>query len=138
MVTFIIEEFIRNNPVLGIFLLSSVISLLITLVYKYTIDQEQMKELKKRQKDTQAKIKEHKNNPQKAMELNKELMSQTGEMMKHQFKPMLFTFLPIIILFRWMRAIFVSTPFESSWVFYYIVFGIISNILFKKLLKLHF
>jgi uncharacterized membrane protein (DUF106 family) len=137
-ITYLLEEFIINNPVLGILVVSFVISLLVTLVYKYTINQEQMKELKKRQKETQEKIKSHKDKPEKMMELNKELMAQTGEMMKHQFKPMLFTLLPLLFMFKWMRALFISTPFEKSWIIYYIVFSLISNILFKKIFKVAF
>ncbi len=138
MVTFIIEEFIRNNPIWGILLLSFTITLIITLVYKFTIDQEKMKDLKKRQKDTQSKLKEFRDKPEKMAELSKESMEQMGEMMKHQFKPLLFTALPIFVLFGWIRGIFVSTPFERNWIFYYIAFSLVSNILLKKALKLNY
>ncbi|MBR9692398.1 DUF106 domain-containing protein [Candidatus Woesearchaeota archaeon] len=92
------------EPFFAIFLIAFVITIGITIIYKYATDQERMKELKKKIKGFQDKMKKEKDNPEKVMKLQKEAMQYNMEMMKHSFKPTLYTFLPIIIIFGWLNA----------------------------------
>ena len=102
------------NPVLGpllklpsllaIIILSFLISLIITLIYKYTTNQNLMKELKDEMKEFQKQIKELRSDPQKAMEVQKKAMKTNIKYMSHSMRSTLFTFLPIIIIFGWMNA----------------------------------
>jgi uncharacterized membrane protein (DUF106 family) len=85
-------------------ILSVVITLITTLVYKYTTNQSLMKDLKDEQKALQKQIKELKNEPEKAMHAQKRMMEINGKYMMHSFKPLLYTFLPIIIFFGWMNS----------------------------------
>jgi uncharacterized membrane protein (DUF106 family) len=92
-------------PFWAILIISFVITLLTTLVYKFTTDQKKMKKLKEDMKEYQKKIKEFsKSDPQKAMSIQQEAMKQNMEYMKHSFKSTLYTFIPIIIIFGWLNA----------------------------------
>ncbi len=88
----------------GITIFSIVVAVLITLIYKYTTDQDLMKQLKGELKDFQKQIKELRHDPAKAMSVQKQMMSTNMKYMTQSFKPMLFTFIPIILIFGWMNA----------------------------------
>lgn len=100
----ILSPLLRLNPLLGIAIISFILTLLITLIHKFVTNQEVMKGLKKDMKDHQDEMKKHKNDPKKVMEIQKQVMAKNMEFMKHSFKPMIFTFLPIIIIFGWLNA----------------------------------
>ncbi len=63
-----------------------------------------MKEIKENQKRIQEEMKNHKGNQEKLMELQKEMMQDLPEQMKHSFKPMLITLIPILLIFSWANA----------------------------------
>jgi uncharacterized membrane protein (DUF106 family) len=88
----------------SILIISFLISLIITLVYKYVTDQTMMKDLKMRQKEFQKKMKALRKEPEKMMKVQKEAMEVNMQYMKQSFKPTLITFLPIIIIFGWLNA----------------------------------
>ena len=81
-----------------------IITVIITLIYKYTTNQSLMKDLKAELKSFQKQIKDLKSKPDEAMKVQKKMMETNSKYMMHSFKPMLFTFLPIIIFFGWMSA----------------------------------
>jgi len=96
---------LKIHPFWAILIISFVITLAITLVYKLTTDQKKMKKLKEDMKEYQKKIRTlSKENPQKAMEIQQEAMKQNMEYMKHSFKSTLYTFIPIILIFGWLNA----------------------------------
>ena len=97
-------------PWLGVLFISFVLTLITTIVYKYTTNQSEMKRLKEETKMYQKKIKELKNNPKKAMEVQKQAMSVNMEYMKHSFRPMIYTMLPLIIIFGWLNASYNYNP----------------------------
>jgi len=129
-----IIDLITTYPKTAIILFSLAVSLAITIVNKFMINQEKMKEIKAKQKALQEEMKKNKDNPAKMMEIQKELMSHMGASMKHSFKPMLITFIPLLLLFGWLRGIF--SPVLSSWIWYYIIASIASSLIFRKLFKL--
>lgn len=129
-------ETIQANPVISILLFSLAISLFITIVNYFVLDKEKMKNLKLKQKELQAKMKEHKDNPQKLAELNKEMMAGMGESMRHSFKPMLITIIPVLLLFGWINPIFKASSLGGSWIWYYIVSSIIFSMILRKVFKL--
>lgn len=100
----VFKPLLALGPFWAILILSLVISVIITLVYKWVTNQELMKSLKLEQKEMQQKIKSLKDNPQEMMKVQKEAMKKNMEYMKHSFKPTLITLLPIIIIFGWMTA----------------------------------
>lgn len=92
------------NPAISILLLSFIISLGITVIYKLTTNQDLMKQLKSEMKEFQKEIKMLKANPQKAMAVQKRAMETNMKYMMHSMKSTLFTILPIILIFGWMNA----------------------------------
>ena len=100
----ILSPLLKLNPLLGIAIISFILTLLITLIHKFVTNQEVMKGLKKDMKDHQDEMKKHRDNPKKVMEIQKKVMEKNMEFMKHSFKPMIFTFIPIIIIFGWLNA----------------------------------
>lgn len=120
--------------------ISFIITLLITLAYKYLTNQVVMKELKAKMKELQATMKEDRTNK----EAQKEFMSIQMGYMKHSFKPMLYTFLPLILIFGWMRTTFNSGTDIISWSTKIPLFGtglgwlgvyIISSIIFSMIIR---
>ncbi|MBU3907403.1 MAG: DUF106 domain-containing protein [Nanoarchaeota archaeon] len=130
-----IKEFIVSNPKASIIGISFLVTLVMTLVTKYFTNQNRMKELKDMQKACQIKLKDHKGNPEKMSEINKEMMECSMEMMKHSFKPMFITFLPLILMFWWLRGAMTATVLAGNWIWYYIIAGILSSIILRKVLK---
>jgi uncharacterized membrane protein (DUF106 family) len=106
----ILLPLINKSPFLAILIISLVISVLITFVYKLVTNQEKMKEMKDKQKDYQKKMKELRSNPEEMMKVQKEAMKINMEYMKQSFKPTLITMLPIILIFGWMAAHFSYEP----------------------------
>jgi len=100
----ILSPLLKLNPLLGIAIISFILTLMITLIHKLVSNQEIMKGLKKDMKDHQDEMKKHRSDPKKVMEIQKQVMQKNMEFMKHSFKPMIFTFIPIIIIFGWLNA----------------------------------
>lgn len=122
------------NPRISIICFSLVVSLFVTIVNYFILDKDRMRELKQKQKDLQAEMKNHKDNPAKMMELQKELMGHTMETMKHSMKPMLITWIPIILFFGWLRNVYGAE--WTSLIWYYIGASLVGSIIFRKLFKL--
>ncbi len=94
----------------AILILSFILAVLISLIYKYTTNQSLMKDLKTETKELQKEMKQLRNEPQKMMLVQKKAMETNMKYMMHSFRPMLFTFIPIIIIFGWMNMHFAYYP----------------------------
>jgi len=129
-------ELIPLYPRTSIILFAFLVSLFITIINKLILDQDKMKNLKEKQKELQKKMKEHKDNPEKLMELQKEMFSQMGETFKHSFKPMLITLIPLLIFFGWLRGLFAETTIAKTWIWYYIGSSIIFSMVLRKIFKM--
>lgn len=92
------------NPFWAIVILSLIITLLITLAYKYFTNQKEMKRLKEEQKEYRQRSKKIQDNKEEMMRLQKEMVQKNMEYMKLSFRAMLITFLPIVLIFGWMNA----------------------------------
>jgi len=121
------------NPKLSIALFSIIVTLISTVAQKLLTNQKHLKTLKDRQKEIQKELKKCKE-PKVLQELNSELMSSTGQMFKSSMKPMFVTMIPFLILFSWLRRIYIPL-LGSSWIWYYLGFSIISSLIFRKLFK---
>jgi uncharacterized membrane protein (DUF106 family) len=127
-----ITELIQNNPRIGIIILSFIVTLFITIVNYFMTDRKRMKEIKDKQKRLRKELKEFKDNPQKMMEINKQMMEDMPEQLKHSFKPMLVTIIPLLILFKWLRATFLITEIAGSWFWWYIIASIAFSMVLRK------
>jgi uncharacterized membrane protein (DUF106 family) len=134
-----ITEFIQANAWnarISILVLSFLVTLFITVITYYMTDRKRMKELKDKQKALRIEIKKYKDNPQKMMELNKQMIEDMPEQLKHSFKPMLITIIPIIIVFAWLRSTFALTLIAKTWFWWYIGSSIIFSIGLRKIFGL--
>lgn len=95
----------------SILIVSLVVTVLTTLIYKFATNQAELKRIKEDMKRYQEEAKKHsKTNPKKAMELQKKMFSLSGDQMKHSFSSMIYTFLPVILIFGWMSASLAYQP----------------------------
>ncbi len=129
----VLKEWMIINPKLSVVVISFTVTLVMTLVTKKFTNQGRMKELKEIQKACQIKLKDTKGNPEEMSKIQKQMMECSLELMKHSFKPMLYTFLPLILLFWWIRGIY--SEIFSSWIWWYIIAGIASSLILRKVLK---
>jgi uncharacterized membrane protein (DUF106 family) len=107
---FIFGPLLKMPVLWAVIFISFIISLIITLVYKFMTDQDLMKSLKTDMKKHSDEMKLHKNDPNKMMESQKKVMEVNMKYMMHSMKPTLITFLPIIIIFGWFNAHLVYEP----------------------------
>ena len=134
-----ITEFIQSNAWnarIVIVLLSLLVTIFITTVTYFMTDKERMKEIKAKQKALRKEIKQHRDNPTKMMELNKQMMEDMPEQMKHSFKPMLVTIVPLLILFAWLRGTFTESAIAGSWFWWYLGSSLIFSISLRKVFGL--
>ena len=114
-----------NLPMVWVIVIMAfLITFLITLIYKFTTNQSLMKDLKDEMKELQNGMKELKNEPQKMMDVQKKAMQTNMKYMSHSMRSMLFTFIPIILIFGWMNTHLAYEPiipgqeFTTSVLFY--------------------
>ncbi len=130
-----------QNP-FGLMIVSLILTLLMTLATKFFTDQKIMKTLKDELKELQNGLKDTAQTAEQKMHLQKNMMAKNMEYMKHSLKPMLITFLPIIVIFGWLRNYYIAIGdpkvfFGISWFWSYMIFSIVFSILLRKLLKIH-
>jgi len=121
------------NPIFGpllklgmfwaILIISVLMAIIITFVYKWMTDQTLMKTLKGDMKQFQKEMKELKHDPKRVMAIQKKSMETNMKYMMHSMKPTLVTFLPLILIFGWMNShlayepILPDTEFTTSTIF---------------------
>lgn len=100
----ILSPLLTLPPLWGILIISFILSLVISLIYKAVTDQDLMKRLKAEMKEFQKEMKALRSHPEKMMEVQKRAMETNMKYMTQSFKPTLFTFIPIILIFGWLSA----------------------------------
>jgi len=95
---------LKLHPFWAIVIISLLIAVVISLIYKLVTDQEQMHSLKAEMKGYQKEMKTLRSNPQEMMKIQRKAMETNMKYMSHSFKPTIYTFLPIIIIFSWLAA----------------------------------
>jgi len=89
-------------PFWTILIISAGITLLITVAYKYTTNQTEMKRIKDDLKAHQKEMKSTKDT-KKLMQIQKKALDLNMKYMMGSFKSTLYTFIPIIIIFAWLN-----------------------------------
>ncbi len=143
---------VDKSPVGTVLIVSFILTLIVTLVYKLTTNQTLLKALKEEMKTLRADMKLYKNDHSKLMELQKKSMEKSMEQMKHTIKPMIITFIPLIFIFGWLRdtypaeQIILKFPFNLpkmgsslgfGWLGIYVLSSVIFSIILRKILKVH-
>jgi len=131
-----ITNIIQNYPRTSIIILSFLVTFFITLVTTFMVDKKRMKEIREKQKRLKEEMKKFRDNPEKMMEINKQMIEDMPEQLKHSFKPMLVTIIPLIILFKWLKTAFAVTSIASSWFWWYIGASILFSMLLRKIFGL--
>lgn len=96
-----------SNPMLTIFLISTLIALLTTVANKLLVDQDEMEVIREEMKEFQNEMKEAQLSGDskalaKVQSKQSEVMAKQSKMMTSSFKPLIITFIPIILVFWWM------------------------------------
>jgi len=134
----------KLGPLGFVVFISLLVSLVTVIVYKYTTDQILMKSIKEDLDKLNKKMREHKADSQKMMQVQKEMWSKQMTMMKHSFTSTIYTFIPIIILFSWLNAnmgtygkILPLGFVNFGWLGSYILFAILFSMILRKILKVY-
>ncbi len=124
---------------------SAGIAVLSSFVRMAVLDRDQMREMKDKIKKQQKEVKEaaKSGHAKKAQKAQEEMMKLTLENMKHSMKPLIYTFIPFILIFGWLRGEFgdvgtVSTLFGFSldWFWWYLVTAMLTSLILNKILRL--
>src|SRR3989344_815419 len=126
------------NTTWGMLIIILILSIITTLLQKYTTDQATLRELRKQQKEIQKEIKKHRDNPQKVMELQRSSLPASMKMMQLSMRSAFYTIIPFILLFRWFLDYFATIPdFRFfgfiSWFWFYLIFAIIFGSIQRKM-----
>jgi uncharacterized membrane protein (DUF106 family) len=128
------------NLTIGMLLVVFILSLIITLVQKYTTDQAALKELREEQKKLQKDMKEARNDPQKMTELNKKNMELFPKQFKLGMGSIAYTAIPFVLFFRWFSDYFLAIGSPKffgflGWFWFYFIFSLIFSMILKKYMK---
>lgn len=126
----------------NILLLSLLITLVTTLAYKFFTNQKLMKDVKEEMACLQKEIKTIKDNKERVMELQKQVMEKNMKYLGQSLKPTLITFIPLILIFAWLQQYYsvLGNPkvlFGLSWIWVYIIFSILFSLGLRKVLKIY-
>lgn len=102
------------HPLVAITVLTLLISVMVVLVYKYTTDQNLMKQLKGEMKALQAEMKQLRDKPEQALQVQKKAMETNMKYMMQSFKSTFFTLIPIILIFGYMSAHWAFEPTHTG------------------------
>lgn len=100
----IFSPLLALGPAIALIVITVVLALLMTIIYKYTTNQSLMKDLKSELKAFQKQMKELRNKPGEMMQVQKKMMETNMKYMMHSFRSTIFTFIPIILIFSWLNA----------------------------------
>lgn len=132
------------NLTLGMIIVVFLLSIIMSIVQKYTTNQKELREIKKLQKELQQKAKDNKHDPQKSMEYQKELMSLMPKQMKLGMRTIVYTGIPFVLLFRWFTDYFLlieemtGAPVRFLGVFSWFWFYLITTMIFSSIIKKKF
>lgn len=101
-------------PWLSILVISFLVSLLVTVVYKLTTNQVLMRELKQEMKELNSEMKELRSHPEKMMEVQRRFMQTNMKYMSHSMKSTLYTIVPILLIFSWLNANLAFLPLHPD------------------------
>jgi uncharacterized membrane protein (DUF106 family) len=107
---------------------------------KYFTDQDTLRKLKAEQKLLQQEMRKFEKDPQKLLQLQKKQLEFIPKTMDLTMRPLIFTAVPIILLFRWFNDFFLTYSADKifgfmTWIWAYLLFSIIFSAIFRKVLN---
>ena len=121
------------NIYIGFIIIVAITSLVLTLAQKYLTDQDTLREIKKEQKYLQEEMKKYRDHPEKLLEFQKKQLEFFPKTFELTMKPLIYTSIPIILLFRWFGD-FLHPVFGGWWILYYLIGSLIFSGIFRKVL----
>jgi uncharacterized membrane protein (DUF106 family) len=121
------------NVWVGFIVVIALTSLILTLAQKYLSDQAELKEMRKEQKILQEEMKKYKDHPEKMLEMQKKQLEFIPKTFELTMKPLLYTSIPIILLFRWFGE-YLQPIFGGWWILYYLIGSLVFSSIFRKVL----
>lgn len=89
---------------------SIVLSFIVTLIYKYTTNQKEMKRIKDQMKEYQKEMKLHRNDQKKMMEINQDMMKINTQYMTKSMRSSFFTIVPAMVIFYLLMGVVAFMP----------------------------
>ncbi|MCK9596930.1 EMC3/TMCO1 family protein [Candidatus Pacearchaeota archaeon] len=128
------------NLTIGMLIIVFAITLITTLIQKYTTDQKALRELRQEQKLLQEEMKKYKDHPEKLNELSKKQFEFIPKTFKLTSRGILFTGIPFILFFRWFYDTFATMGDPKffgvlSWLWFYLISTVIFSSILRKVLK---
>lgn len=128
------------NLEIGMTLIVLIITVITTIVQKYTTDQKALKELREEQKILQQEMEKYKDHPEKIAELSKQQFKFIPKTMKLTSRYVLFTGIPFILFFRWFNDYFTSIGNPQffgflGWFWFYFIATMIFSSFLRKWMK---
>jgi len=101
-----IKEFMFQNPGISLVILSLIITVVTKIITKFTTDQTKLKAIRGETKELQKKMKEalKKKNTKAYEKFQQRSLQLSQQQMQMSMKSLLYTFLPIILLFGLLRS----------------------------------
>lgn len=132
---------LKINLAWGFVFIVFIITLLITLVQKYTTDQEALKQIREDGKKAQEEMKQYRDDPKKMMEIQKKQLENMPKSFDLTMKPLIYTAIPIILLFRWFADYkpLITYKFLGflGWIWAYLIISLIMSLIIRKILKVY-
>jgi len=100
---------LKTHMAVAIFIISFIVSFIITLANKLLVDQDRMHEIKQTVMEYNKKLQKARNDPDMLKRLEEEgqaVMEMQMEMMRMGLKPMIYTWVPIILIFAYLRHVY--------------------------------
>lgn len=131
---------LKWNLTIGMLIIVFAITLITTLIQKYTTDQKALKELRNEQKLLQGEIKKFEHHPEKMAELSKKQLEFIPRTFKLTSRAVLFTGIPFILFYRWFYDMFTALGNPVffgflNWFWFYFIFMIIFSGILRKWLN---
>tara|TARA_Y100000310_G_C20637052_1_gene791741 strand:- start:941 stop:1465 length:525 start_codon:yes stop_codon:yes gene_type:complete len=120
------------NIYFGFTIVIAFTSLALTLSQKYFSDQESLREIKEEQKYLQKEMKEYRDHPEKLLELQKKQFEIIPKSFHITMQPMIYTGIPVILLFRWFSD-YLMPIFGNWWILFYMIGAVIFSMIFRKM-----
>jgi uncharacterized membrane protein (DUF106 family) len=129
------------SPQFALVIMCFILTLITTLVYKYTTNQQWIKQTREEMKELQKQANDSRNNPAKMAEIQRQIMEKNMKFMMHSFKPLIYTFIPLLLVFGWIRSVPEWTEGKIllglSWIWVYVIFSMLFSTILRKVLKIY-
>ena len=102
------------GPLWAVVFIAFLFSIIATLVYKWTTNQTEIKRLRDEMKTSQKRVKELRNEPDKMLEANKQVMSSNMHIMKQTVPSMFITFFLFIFVSSWCAGNLAFEPLHRG------------------------